>query len=166
MWRDVSEERITCNFRVSKIGLARNQVRHLLHTGFSLGRFSTLKMGLIRSSETSIHIRTTRHYILEDGNIHPSSIFMNQHSSNLNMAHISFRNAGILSKETTRCHKPFADLAAQADSWLDSDMPWTLVVMTAALLRRTLSCQLHLAHRTDHPPLANHTLGTAISLCC
>jgi hypothetical protein len=42
---------------------------HLLHARFLLGTFSTLKMGVIRSSETWIHIRTTRRYIPEDDNI-------------------------------------------------------------------------------------------------
>jgi hypothetical protein len=34
---------------------------------FFLGRFSTLKIEVICSSETSIHIRTTRQYIPENG---------------------------------------------------------------------------------------------------
>jgi hypothetical protein len=38
---------------------------HLL-AGSSLADFSTLKMGAIRSSETSIHIRFTRRHISED----------------------------------------------------------------------------------------------------
>jgi hypothetical protein len=42
---------------------------HLLHTGFLSGWFSDLKMEVIRSSETSVNVRTTRCYILEDGNI-------------------------------------------------------------------------------------------------
>jgi hypothetical protein len=42
---------------------------HLLYTGFWLGLFWTLKMEVIRSSETSVDIRTTRLYIPEDGNI-------------------------------------------------------------------------------------------------
>jgi hypothetical protein len=42
---------------------------HLLHAGFLLSWFLTLKRGVICSSETSVHIRTTR-YIPEDGNIH------------------------------------------------------------------------------------------------
>jgi hypothetical protein len=47
--------------------------KHLLNAGFLLGCFSTLKMEVIRSSETSINIRTTPRYILEDGNIHSNS---------------------------------------------------------------------------------------------
>jgi hypothetical protein len=46
---------------------------HLLHSGFLLGWVSTLKMELIRSSETSVHIRTTRRYIPEGGNIHTNA---------------------------------------------------------------------------------------------
>jgi hypothetical protein len=36
---------------------------HLLHSRFLLGRFATMKMEVMRSSETSVHVRTTRHYI-------------------------------------------------------------------------------------------------------
>jgi hypothetical protein len=42
---------------------------HLQHAGFLLGLFSIMKMEVITSYETSIHIRTTRRYIPEDGNI-------------------------------------------------------------------------------------------------
>jgi hypothetical protein len=42
---------------------------HLLHSGFLLGSFSTPKMEVMRSSETSFHIWTTRRYVPEDGNI-------------------------------------------------------------------------------------------------
>jgi hypothetical protein len=37
------------------------------HTGSSLADFSTLKMEAIPFSETSAHIRSTRHHIPEDG---------------------------------------------------------------------------------------------------
>jgi hypothetical protein len=40
------------------------------HAGSSLGYFSTLKMETIRSSETSVHTRSTRRYIPEDGILH------------------------------------------------------------------------------------------------
>lgn len=43
---------------------------YLVHAGFLLGCFSTLKKDVIRSSETSLYIRITRRYITEDGNIH------------------------------------------------------------------------------------------------
>jgi hypothetical protein len=43
---------------------------HLLEAGFLLGRFSTLKMEVICSSETSVHIRTPRLYIPKYGKIH------------------------------------------------------------------------------------------------
>jgi hypothetical protein len=43
---------------------------HLLHSDFLLGWFSTVKMEVIHSSETSVHIRTTRRYYTpEDGNV-------------------------------------------------------------------------------------------------
>jgi hypothetical protein len=41
----------------------------MLHDGFWLGCFSTLKMEVIWPSETSVHIRTTRRYIPEDNNL-------------------------------------------------------------------------------------------------
>jgi hypothetical protein len=42
---------------------------HLLHAGFWLGRFSALKMEVIRSTETSVYIQTARRYIPEDDSI-------------------------------------------------------------------------------------------------
>jgi hypothetical protein len=42
----------------------------LPHAGFLFGWFSNLKMEEISSSETLVHILTTRHYIPENGNIH------------------------------------------------------------------------------------------------
>jgi hypothetical protein len=41
----------------------------LLQAGFLQGWFSALKEGVISSSETSVHIRTARRYIPEDGDI-------------------------------------------------------------------------------------------------
>jgi hypothetical protein len=40
---------------------------HLLNAGSSLADFSPLKMEAIRSSETSVHTRSTRRHIPEDG---------------------------------------------------------------------------------------------------
>jgi hypothetical protein len=40
------------------------------HAGSSLADFSTLKMEAIRSSETSVHARSTQPYIPEDGILH------------------------------------------------------------------------------------------------
>jgi hypothetical protein len=40
-----------------------------VHAGFLLGWFLILKMKAIPSPETSVHIRTTRRYIPEDGSI-------------------------------------------------------------------------------------------------
>jgi hypothetical protein len=42
----------------------------MLRAGVLLGCFSTLKMEVVGSFETSVHKRTTRRYISEDGNIH------------------------------------------------------------------------------------------------
>jgi hypothetical protein len=44
-------------------------VRHLIHAVVFLGRFSTLKKEVLRSSETSFHKLTTWSYIPEDGNM-------------------------------------------------------------------------------------------------
>jgi hypothetical protein len=42
---------------------------HLLHADFLLGWFSSFKMWVMHSSETSVYMRTTRRYIPEDGNV-------------------------------------------------------------------------------------------------
>jgi hypothetical protein len=42
---------------------------HLLHAGFLLSWYSTLKTEALRSSETSVLIQTTPRFISEDGNI-------------------------------------------------------------------------------------------------
>jgi hypothetical protein len=60
MWTDVSKEHISYIFRA----------RTLLQDGFWSGWFSALKIEVIHSSETSVHIRTTRRCKPEDGNIH------------------------------------------------------------------------------------------------
>jgi hypothetical protein len=41
------------------------------HAGSSLADSSTLKMEKIRSSETSVHTRSTRHHIPKDGILQP-----------------------------------------------------------------------------------------------
>jgi hypothetical protein len=46
------------------------------HAGSLLADFSTLKMEAIRSSETSIHTRTTRRHIPENGILHPILIWI------------------------------------------------------------------------------------------
>jgi hypothetical protein len=51
----------------------RGMYRHLqppAHSGSSLMYFSTLKMEAIRSSETSVHTRSTRRHAPEDGLLH------------------------------------------------------------------------------------------------
>jgi hypothetical protein len=60
MWTDVSEERIVSIFSLQPPA----------HAGSSLADFSTLKMETIRSSETSVHTRSTRRHIPEDGILH------------------------------------------------------------------------------------------------
>jgi hypothetical protein len=49
-----------------KIRERETSVSMWLHAASSLTDFSTLKMEAIRSSETSVHIRSTRHHIPED----------------------------------------------------------------------------------------------------
>jgi hypothetical protein len=61
VWTDVSEERIRERETNARRWLAP------AHSGFSLADFPTLKMEAIRSSETSVHTRSTRSYIQEDG---------------------------------------------------------------------------------------------------
>jgi hypothetical protein len=45
------------------------------HGGSSLADFSTLKIKAIRSSETSVHTRSTRRHIPEDGILHLPTLF-------------------------------------------------------------------------------------------
>jgi hypothetical protein len=65
VWTDVSEELIASNFRVEKSASQRKQV-----ACSSLADCFTLKMQAIRSSETSVHTRSTRHHIPENGILH------------------------------------------------------------------------------------------------
>jgi hypothetical protein len=62
VWTDFLEEHIASIFRVEKFGM-----QPPAHVGFSLADFSTLKMEAIRSTETSVHIRSTRRHIPEYG---------------------------------------------------------------------------------------------------
>jgi hypothetical protein len=47
-----------------------NVIEAPAHAGSSLADFSTLKMEAIRSTETSVHTRSTRRHIPEDGILH------------------------------------------------------------------------------------------------
>jgi hypothetical protein len=71
---NISEECITSIFRAEiqpRRKLACSVLpRHLLHDCFLLGCFLAFKMEAIRSSETLVHIWTTRRCIPEDRNIH------------------------------------------------------------------------------------------------
>jgi hypothetical protein len=66
VWTDFSEEHIASNFM---LGVSAS-LHPPAHAGFSLADFSTLKMKAIRSSETSVHTRSTRRYIPENGTLH------------------------------------------------------------------------------------------------
>jgi hypothetical protein len=76
VWTDISEERIASIFRVEKsasedpawAGVSKLQPPD--HAGSPLADFYTLKMEAIRSSETSVHTRSTRRHIPEDGILH------------------------------------------------------------------------------------------------
>jgi hypothetical protein len=80
MCTDVSVECITSIFMVENQPSKKLLVNwyqgwlillsHLLNADFMIGRFTTMKMEVILSSETSDHIRATRRYIAEVGNIH------------------------------------------------------------------------------------------------
>jgi hypothetical protein len=50
------------------------------HAGSSLADFSTLKMKAIRSSETSVHTRSTWHHIPEAGVLHHATYISKQQS--------------------------------------------------------------------------------------
>jgi hypothetical protein len=53
--------------------------------GSSLTDFFTLKMEAIRSSETSVHTRSTRRHIPEDGILHLWVLIQDVQGSNLNL---------------------------------------------------------------------------------
>jgi hypothetical protein len=78
VWTDVSDERIASIFRVDKSAIEEpvwaggcrlsHQSENTQHiAGSSLVDLSNLNMDAIRSSETSVHTRSTRHHIPEDG---------------------------------------------------------------------------------------------------
>jgi hypothetical protein len=72
MWKVVSEEHIISIFKVENQMSKNSACRRpsdLLHPALLLGWFSTLKMELIRSTETPVNIQTTRRCFLKDGNI-------------------------------------------------------------------------------------------------
>jgi hypothetical protein len=68
MWTNVSEESIASILRVEKSASEEPAWAGgcTLHAGSLFADFSTLKMEAIRSSETSVHTRTTRRHIPED----------------------------------------------------------------------------------------------------
>jgi hypothetical protein len=63
VWTDILEECITSIFRVEKS-------EPPAHAGSLLADFSTLKMEVICSSETSVHTRSTWRHIPEDSILH------------------------------------------------------------------------------------------------
>jgi hypothetical protein len=70
VWTDVSEERIAYIFKVEKSASeepAWTVCSHLLTLLPRLRIFLPLKMEAIRSSERSVHTRSTRRHIPEDG---------------------------------------------------------------------------------------------------
>jgi hypothetical protein len=82
------------------------------HAGSSLADFSTLKMEAIRSSETSVHTRSTRRHIPEDGILHFSSLWITSPKTKLHSWHLQENNG-----EVTRGSHPThhtGNLAEQA----------------------------------------------------
>jgi hypothetical protein len=65
--RDKNKRYITGYATVYK---AMSRLQPPAHAGSSLAGFSTLRMEAIRSSETSVHTRSTRRHIPEDGILH------------------------------------------------------------------------------------------------
>jgi hypothetical protein len=56
--------------KIHKRGNSVSSLQPPAHAGYSLADFSTLKIEAIRSSETSVHTRSTRRHIPEDGILH------------------------------------------------------------------------------------------------
>jgi hypothetical protein len=68
VWTDFLEERIASIFRVEQsVSEKPACLQTLAHADSSLADFSTLKMEAIGSCETSVHTRSTRRHIPEDG---------------------------------------------------------------------------------------------------
>jgi hypothetical protein len=59
-----------CHIDLVRTDVSEEPVWQLAHAGSWLADFSTLKVEAIRSSETSVHTRSTRRYIPEDGILH------------------------------------------------------------------------------------------------
>jgi hypothetical protein len=69
------------------------------HVGSSLVDFSTLKIEAIRSSETPVHTRSTRHHIPEDGILH------GRHSENLKFYKICWKEVKVLQIEPNTTYR-------------------------------------------------------------
>jgi hypothetical protein len=74
VWTDVSEEHMAFIFKVEKCASEEqtwagdcSSLQQPAYSGSSLADFSTLNIEAIYSSETSVHTRSTRHHIPEDG---------------------------------------------------------------------------------------------------
>jgi hypothetical protein len=75
VWTDVWEESIAYIFMVEKSASEEptwigSSLQPPARPGPSLEDFSTLKVEKVRSSETSVHTRSTRHHNPEDGILH------------------------------------------------------------------------------------------------
>jgi hypothetical protein len=91
---------------------------HLLHAGFLLGWFSTLKMKMISYSETSVHIRTTQRYISEGGNIHVY-FDSNYHFSASNYENFLLTACSLLVGVWTRCVSYFKSYKTTLHNWFN-----------------------------------------------
>jgi hypothetical protein len=74
-WRDsTSDHSRTASFPIHY--LLALLLQSPAHTGSSPADFSTLKMETIHSSETSVHTRSTRRHVPEDGILNFFEIFL------------------------------------------------------------------------------------------
>jgi hypothetical protein len=67
----------------------RERVQLLAHASSSLADFSILKMQAIRPSETSIHTRTTRRHLPEDGIVKKIVVYLFCMSLNLDLLQLT-----------------------------------------------------------------------------
>jgi hypothetical protein len=83
-----------------KIKITLKRMQPFDHAGSSLADFSTLKMEAISSSETSVHTRTTRRHIPENGILHSHrrenlksyKIFLTQRTQHLLQINILYKS--------------------------------------------------------------------------
>jgi hypothetical protein len=94
------------------------------HAGSSLEDFSTLKMEAIRSSETSVHTKSTRRHIPEDGILHSHR---RENLKSYNYLDISFQDfRGLMTKSVEIFNNvcPFNFIViCITETWLNESFP-------------------------------------------